>query len=270
MRRSPTRKLSFIDAVRMRHRFWRYKNRSEWPALRFLFEYAKEGLPMCDVGANLGIWSYFMSHLAGREGRVFAFEPQPELTSHLESLKASFDLQNLVICNSGLSTKPGRVSMSRKSPGSGDARIVESTLEGRNTVEVEVTTLDDFLSEMPEVRIDLIKCDVEGHELDVFKGAEARLRSDRPALIFEHHQSHAEKGEVFDFLLGLGYDGYFLQVDPLDHNRLLPRRRGRWLHYTEWSRQPYMKPGMTHRDYIFLRRGEQPEGFDAAHRHMGS
>jgi hypothetical protein len=145
----------------MRHRFWRYKNRSEWPALRFLFEYAKEGMTMCDVGANLGIWSYFMSHLAGREGRVFAFEPQPELTSHLESLKASIDLQNLVICNSGLSSKPGRVFMSRKSPGSGDARI------------------------------DLIKCDVEGNEFDVFKGAEARLRSDRPALIFEHHQSHA-------------------------------------------------------------------------------
>jgi FkbM family methyltransferase len=218
------------------------------------------------VGANLGIWSYFMSRLAGREGRVIAFEPQPELISHLESLKATFDLHNLVVVNSALSTRKGKAFMSRKSPGAGGASLVTPTSEGPHKVEVEVTTLDGFLSAMPDVRIDLLKCDVEGHELNVFKGAEARLRSDQPALIFEHHKRHAERGEVFDFLVELGYDGFFLQVDPQDHNRLLPRRRGRWLHFTEWNLHPYMKPGMGYRNYVFLRKGEQPEGFQDVHR----
>ena len=216
---------------------------------------------MCDVGANLGIWSYYMSRLVGLEGRVFALEPQPELTSHLESLKATFDLQNLAVINGALSSKEGKAFMSRKSPGSGDAALVAPTSGGPNKVEVKINTLDGLLSAMPDVRIDLIKCDVEGHELDVFKGAEARLTSDHPALIFEHHTRHAERGEVFDFLVELGYDGFFFQVDPQDHNRFLPRRRGRWLHYTEWDRHPNLKPGISHRDYVFLRIGEQPLGF---------
>lgn len=243
----------------MRHRFWRYRNRTEWPALRFLFAYARPGATMCDIGANLGTWSYFMSRVAGREGRVFAFEPQPELSPHLELLKNTFRLDNLVISGKGLSSSPGTVRMSRPSPGAGGGGILKSGGKGTHEVEVEVTTLDEFFSAMLRTQIDLIKCDVEGHELEVFLGAESRLKRDRPALIFEHHQAAAERGELFAFLVDLGYDGFFFQVDPRDHNRVVPRRRGRWLHYTEWSRHPYMKPGTTHRHYVFLPRGARPD-----------
>ena len=251
-------KLNWLEARHMQLRFLRYKYRSEWPAIRFLHNYAKEGMTMCDVGANRGIWSYFMSHAAGRNGSVFAFEPQPELFPHLEALKRTFKLENLVLCNKGLSSSSGQVNMSRKYPGWGGARIGGSEFNKREVIEIEVGTLDGYFATLPESRVDLIKCDVEGHEIDVFKGGEELLKRDQPAIVFEQHTREAEDGGAFNFLVELGYDGFFLQVDPQDHNRIIPKRRGRWIHYKEWSRHPYLKPTISHRNYVFLKKGESP------------
>ncbi len=84
-------------------------------------------------------------------------------------------------------------------------------IEGAHaTYPVRVTTLDDHFDADTPVR--LIKCDVEGHELEVFRGGERLLRAQRPLLLFEceerQHRRHTS-GEVFAFLEGLGYQGFF-------------------------------------------------------------
>ena len=60
--------------------------------------------------------------------------------------------------------------------------------------------------------IDLIKCDVEGHELEVFRGGEGLLKSQAPILMVEieqrHLRSHSVR-DVFDYLERLGYRGSF-------------------------------------------------------------
>ena len=59
-----------------------------------------------------------------------------------------------------------------------------------------------------------IKCDVEGHELDVLVGAERVLREDRPVLLVESvddRPTAGQTGRVFDHLRGLGYDGWFFE-----------------------------------------------------------
>ena len=49
--------------------------------------------------------------------------------------------------------------------------------------------LDSFFASRTQP-VSLIKCDVEGHEGEVFRGAEQLLRQDRPILLFECEQRH--------------------------------------------------------------------------------
>jgi hypothetical protein len=72
-------------------------------------------------------------------------------------------------------------------------------------IQVRVDTLDRVLP--PDLRIDFIKIDVEGAQLQVLKGAKRTITKCRPFIVFEHGMS-AEKSygirsdEVFDFLTG--------------------------------------------------------------------
>jgi hypothetical protein len=102
---------------------------------------------------------------------------------------------------------------------------------GMLEIPVPVTTLDEYLAgtNKPLRRIDLIKCDVEGHELEVFRGAERTLRKHRPILLFEREIRHCGGQPIalaFDYLRELGYRGHFpigsklydiAQFDPTRH-----------------------------------------------------
>ena len=74
-------KLSPIGKLHMRHRFWRYRYKSEVPDIRYVLESRLEGKTLLDIGANIGIYSYYLSRKAGPHGKVYAFEAQPELGS---------------------------------------------------------------------------------------------------------------------------------------------------------------------------------------------
>ncbi len=110
--------------------------------------------------------------------------------------------------------------------------------EGMEELLVEVTTLDLALAGEQEVAV--IKCDVEGHELEVFRGGEKILGTHGPALLFECHQPAAEKGDLFGHLVDRGYDGWFVE-------------RGVRHHFAEFATVPYRKPGLAHRNYVFER-----------------
>lgn len=64
-----------------------------------------------------------MSECAGAEGRVYAFEPQPELNEHLESLKEAFALDNVTVTGQGLSSEPGVLELQRSRVGAGQAGV---------------------------------------------------------------------------------------------------------------------------------------------------
>ena len=246
-------RLSFAEKLHMRHRFLRCRYKSEAPSIRFLLESPFAAGTLVDVGANVGVFAYYLSRLAGPTGKVYAFEAQPELGPHLEAVASSFGLENLKIVNRGLSSRPGVLKMQRSKAGSGQASFHHETGGGLDEIDVPVTTLDAFFSQTPHDPIRFIKCDVEGHELEVFRGAEGILREDGPVLLFECHHDQAEQGELFAFLAGLGYDGVFFHVDPADHASLLHRTRGSYQPYTAFDRFEYVRPGVRHRNYIFMK-----------------
>lgn len=139
--------------------------------------------------------------------------------------------------------------MHRDKPGALGATLDPGHLESTGTplaqtIVVEALPLDEFCQEARVATVALIKCDVEGHELAVFQGARQTLAEKRPPLIFECHHHEAERGELFQYLVELDYDGFFLSG----------RER---FPYTRFRDVPYRKPSIRFRNYIFVHRASQ-------------
>lgn len=217
--------LSYYERLHMRHRRWRYAFKSEKPSIAFLKSLRLDGSTLIDVGANWGVYSWIMSECAGPGCGVFSFEPQPELNAHLRAMKQSFGLENVTIAGEGLSSAPATLQLQRPKVGSGEAGVNLPAGTFGDVIDVPVTTLDLFLSDVACSRVGFIKADVQGHEFDVFKGAQQTIARDQPVLLFELFDYEADRGDIFDLLSTLGYEGWFFNVDPADHKRL--RRNGR-------------------------------------------
>jgi hypothetical protein len=76
---------------------------------------------------------------------------------------------------------------------------------------VELTTLDEFFSEHPEMRpLRFLKCDIQDHEYQCFLGGQRVLSEDLPDILFECLDPKAEEARIFPFLRSLGYDGFYI------------------------------------------------------------
>lgn len=160
-----------------------------------------------DIGANVGDWTLAMALRVGAGGRVLAFEPVPYLAETIAKTARINRKDQVEVHNLALSATDGTAEFSVEQGNSGGSRL------GRMEGDFAMTTvptrrLDSLLSERPDIdRIDFIKIDVEGHELEVLEGARASLTRFQPPLILESgHESADERRAQADFLIGLGYD----------------------------------------------------------------
>lgn len=250
--------LTPAQKLHMVHRCWRLRFKSEVPSIRYVRDARLAGATVIDIGANKGVFSIYMSRAAGPNGTLLAFEAQPELGEHLLAVRQSFSLDNMTLVNKGLSSTAGTLTMRRSEAGSGMASFHSPASSGLEEVEIPVIRLDDYVKEHNVGPVAFIKCDVEGHELDVFRGGETLLRRDTPTLLFECHDDEADRGELFDFLSRLGYDGYFFFVSRADHKSLFHKGRGEFIPYDQRASYPNVHPAVRHRNYVFVKRGTQP------------
>ncbi len=163
-----------------------------------------------DIGANRGAYSYWMHRYAGAEGRVVAFEPQPELTEYLGRLKRSLRLGNLTIVPAALSDRPGRLPLVRPRTHWGGASFhLEPEQPDCDVISVPVSTLDEHFANHDLGDVSFIKCDVQDHEFQVMRGGANLLATQRPTLLIEQTDDCFRSGELSRFLCSLGYRGHF-------------------------------------------------------------
>lgn len=157
-----------------------------------------------DVGANLGMYSYFYSR-SFKE--VVAFEPISEVTMDIEKFRGG----NIIVHNIALSNVESEleffIPVVRGELCPGLASLESRSLPSERRI-VSVKTLDSFNFN----NVDLIKIDVEGHEYSVIQGAEKTIKKYKPLLIVEIEQRHiaAPIEVVFDLILKMGYNGYYI------------------------------------------------------------
>jgi FkbM family methyltransferase len=161
-----------------------------------------------DCGANIGLWSLVAAPIVGSNGSVDAFEASPDVAARLAAHAAQSPV--IRVHAAALSETPGSVRLDVGSTHN-LARISD---EG--TVSVPATTLDAALDRPPSG----IKIDVEGHELQVLRGARETL-AQRPWIVVEFNKQHAgarRLGEwpVHEHLSALGYRAGTVDGEALD------------------------------------------------------
>lgn len=201
-------------AVRVLHRAARYRWKLNKGEIASMLGLVPKGGVAIDVGSHKGGYTYWMLHRVGREGRVFAFEPQERVARPMAGAFASMGFANLRVFRAGVSdhTGVGRISFWK---GSTHGASLDG-LAGPDALvsEVPIVALDDVAKANRLERLDFLKIDVEGHEQAVLRGAWETIRALRPAILTEaESRLHAEgsnpAAEVRALLEGLGYDAFF-------------------------------------------------------------
>ncbi len=170
-----------------------------------------------DVGGYSGEYAQAVRSAFGPKARIHCFEPNPVMYAGLQE-KVAGDAG--ITCHQlALSHEPGSAQLFVDRRGSSRASLVEDTFTvidrpATESFEVTVDTLDRVAQAQKVGRVDLLKVDVEGHELSVLRGAAELLTSGAVDVVqFEFGEANlASRTYLRDFweLLGWRYDFFRL------------------------------------------------------------
>jgi FkbM family methyltransferase len=128
-----------------------------------------------DAGANIGVYSQFLSRTVGPTGVVHSFEPAPANFRRLQS--ATRNLVNVRLSQAAVGESSGRSKLYVSDKLNVDHRTYATTGDSRCAVPVDIVALDNYFK--PGERVDLIKMDIQGYELRALRGAN-RVLADNP------------------------------------------------------------------------------------------
>lgn len=190
---------------------------AEVASQKILSDHLRPGMVFYDLGANIGLFSLLAARLVGDKGKVVSFEPDPEIAGRLRRNVSRNGFKNVSVVESGAWSASENVRFLRadfSSPDRGTGRFVTS--DTAETVSVHCVALDDFVRDAPAP--DALKCDVEGAEIEVLRGAQNLLRTVRPWILCEIHSATNDRDarDMFDRL------GYSCQVVDATHLLALP------------------------------------------------
>ncbi|MFN2303118.1 MAG: FkbM family methyltransferase [Anaerolineales bacterium] len=160
-----------------------------------------------DIGANVGYFSLLAAVLVGKGGQVFAFEPLPRNVAFLRKHVALNRLENVTVIEAAVSGHSGEAAFQF---GASDSM---GHLGEKGDINVQLISLDDWLTEGKLASPDFIKIDVEGAEYEVVCGAQKLLKKYRPILFLDTHQREAHHATI-NLLQTLGYQ--FERLDGKD------------------------------------------------------
>jgi len=211
--------MKFIEAIKLLHRAYKY-SKSDKGEITYIKSAIKKGDTVFDIGAHKAGYLYFILKQVGTQGKVIGFEPQTFLFQYLTKIKALFKWENVNIENLALSNNTGHQSLyfplaSAGKTSSPSATIVQHGNDTEFTAmeEVTITTLDEYCTHH-QIIPQFLKVDVEGNELNVFKGGIHTLTKHRPKIIVEIEARHIGQEQVLatiQFLESLGYHGKIIK-----------------------------------------------------------
>jgi len=148
---------------------------------RLVRKHVKPGMVVYNIGANLGYYAMLASECTGKNGAVYAFEPEPKnfhlLSRTIEENRAA----NVTAIPAAVGAMEGIAALSLSPSNSGDHQL--QAVEGREHIAVDVMTVDDFIAQAHPAP-NVIILDVQGAEFDVLRGAQLLLARPEPLVLF--------------------------------------------------------------------------------------
>ena len=181
---------------------------------------AERAVCFMDIGANQGDWSLPLLRALGGSQRtpqtikLHLFEPVPETRARLVSNIAKAQGRRLATIHAyALSDAAGTAQMAilSETGGTNTLAVDEGTrVQARRIIDVETMTLSAFCDLNAIDRVQLVKCDTEGHDAKVIRGAHPLLLQGRIDMLqFEYNHrwvfGRAYLKDVFDLIEGLPY-----------------------------------------------------------------
>jgi FkbM family methyltransferase len=211
--------MHLIEKIRLLIRANKYKVKKDKGGIAYINDTIRKGDTVLDIGAHKAAYVYFMVKQVGSHGKVFAFEPQLILYNYLNKIKDIFGWDNVTVERLALSDSEGVVTLyipAKKvkkgySPG---ATILENKKHRDSGLNESINTdsLDSYCSRK-NIKPRFLKIDVEGNELNIFRGGINTLKNFKPKILVEMEARHVGREQVletFDFLEVLGYKGYLV------------------------------------------------------------
>jgi FkbM family methyltransferase len=167
--------------------------------LPILLRYINEGDYVLDAGANIGCYSYAFLNKISKRGMLYAFEPSIDTFECLEYNLGEY--RNVRLYNEALSYKQGYCKVIEENDNKGMNFCEEVKDKG-----ISVRTIDSLNLR----KIDFIKIDVEGDELNVLIGAYDTIKKFKPTLYIEINKHTLERKGLnkLDIFTWLDKNGY--------------------------------------------------------------
>lgn len=185
----------------------------------------KTGAVVFDVGAHVGRWSKALLSQAGEQiDTIYAFEPNPTSLKSIMAEAASC----LTVVPMGLSDHKGTAPLYSHTPGATLSSLYMRDLSNYNIefkeeAMIELTTVDHFVEEHSITRVDFLKLDVEGHEMQTLKGATKSIKNGKiNAVAFEFGGCNIDSKvffkEYWNFFIAHNFDLYIINpISGLQH-----------------------------------------------------
>lgn len=194
---------------------------------KIIKEMVKKGMVVLEIGANLGYYALIEASIIGKEGKIYAIEPVPR---NFEILNKNIDINGYrdtvdTFCVAAssqcgtsvikLTEESNRNTMLHDSNIMSDwmrNHVIEEKMVG--DLEVNTITIDEFLKD--KEKIDMLRMDIEGYEVEAFKGMSDTLKNvDSLIIALEVHPQLFKNpqdtiGKLMSELIQLGFEPMYM------------------------------------------------------------
>jgi len=192
--------------------------------MEFWRTWIKPGMTVIDVGANAGVYTFSAAKRVGQTGRVIAIEPFSQCVNYLEETKRINNFDWVTVHAAAASSKAGIAYLQLcRSNELNEVVFSQQGLEAPTEM-VKCLTLDDLMFAETLKRVDFLKLDAEGHELEILAGSHQLLSVFHPTILYENIAAGSGSNlPVANCLRALGYklfryQPYIRQLLPLESN----------------------------------------------------
>ena len=172
----------------------------------------KNGDVVFDIGANIGYFTLMFAKLVGENGKVYAFEPSPDVFDILKKNVELNGYKNVILLNKAVSTKTENIKLYLSLGGASDNHIYDSC-DNRQSVVIDAIALDDWFKNY-DGKIDFIKMDIQGAEGKALQGMINLLKTNKKIKIVSEFwpsgliKSGIEPKEYLNSLVNCGFKLY--------------------------------------------------------------
>jgi FkbM family methyltransferase len=200
--------------------------------IQFWREQIKPNMVVIDVGANAGVYTYSAAKRVGKGGRVIAIEPFSQCVRYLEETSRVNGFGWVKVYRAAASDRVGTSKLALYAASELNEIQLEDELpkEADGFEEIQCLTLDSIAKIEKLERVDLIKIDAEGHEIQVLKGSQYLLETFKPCILYENiASSKSSNKSVFSYLQSIGYKLFYYQsftskLMPIDEHDMIQNR----------------------------------------------